>query len=204
MLLNLRDAVDELANSKGRTSRHIVTGLAIVGSAVALSALIAQMTAVKPEVPEVYSDYEEQDPAPPPPPPSVFATIWPPLFLALTLSGFRIWNAPRSFARTQALTLWGMVQALNAGWMVLGPRRLGEQVGAAVMSLGTAAAYAWRARGVDPAAASMVAPYVGWIAFVNLLSEELWRKNMKPALAELPKSPLFRLKSPSPPAWPLH
>jgi tryptophan-rich sensory protein len=202
MFLNLRGAVDELANSKGRTTRHIITGLAITGGAVALSALIARMTAAPPEVPEVYSDYEEQAPPEPPPPPSVFATIWPPLFLALTLSGFRVWNAPRSFARTQALTLWAMVQALNAGWMVLGPRRLGDRVAAAVMSLGTAAVYAWRTKGVDPAAASMVAPYVGWIAFVNLLGEELWRKNLKPVLTEPARSGLFRPKTPGAPAWP--
>jgi benzodiazapine receptor len=202
MLLNLRGAVDQLANSKGRTTRHIITGLAITGGAVALSALIARMTAARPEVPEVYSDYEEQDPREPAPPPSMFATIWPPLFLALTLSGFRVWNAPRSFARSQALTLWTTVQALNAGWMLLGPRRLGDRMVAAVMSLGTAAAYAWRTKRIDPAAASMVAPYVGWIAFVNLIGEELWRKTMKPALAKPSRSRLFRPKALSAPAWP--
>ena len=103
--------------------------------------------------------------------------IWPPLYMALTLSGLRIWNAPRSAARTQALTLWGTVQALNAVWMALGPRRLGGGMAAAVASLGTAGAYVWRARRVDPPAANMVAPYVGWIGFANVLSEELWRKN---------------------------
>ena len=38
-------------------------------------------------------------------------------------------------------------------------------------------AYAWRARKVDPPAANLVAPYVGWIGFANVLTEELWRKN---------------------------
>jgi tryptophan-rich sensory protein len=35
----------------------------------------------------------------------------------------------------------------------------------------------WRARRVDPPAANMVAPYVGWIGFANVLTEELWRRN---------------------------
>lgn len=193
MIFNLRSVVDPIANSKGRTTRHIVTGLVITGGAVALSALIARMNAPIAENPEVYSDYEELDQPAIAPPPSVFATIWPPLFLALTLSGFRIWNAPNSAGRLQALTLWGMVQALNASWMALGPKRLTGQLATAVMSLGASAAYAWRARRVDTAAGAMVAPYVGWIAFANLLTEELWRKNVKPGLAATPAARLFKL-----------
>ena len=68
-------------------------------------------------------------------------------------------------------------QALNAVWMALGPRRLTGQLATAVASLGAAMAYAWRARKVDPPAANLVAPYVGWIGFANVLTEELWRKN---------------------------
>jgi tryptophan-rich sensory protein len=173
----LRRAVDEMANSEGRTSRHIVTGLAITATAVAISALIARANAPIPENPEVYSDYEELTQPDIQPSPKLFSAIWPPLFMALTLSGLRIWNAPRSAARVQALTLWGAIQGLNAVWMALGPKRLGGQLAAAVLTLGTSAAYAWRARRVDPPAANMVAPYLGWMAFANVLTEELWRKN---------------------------
>lgn len=173
----VRGAVDSLANSRGRSTQHILVGLGLTAGAVALSALVARFNAPIPENHEVYSDYEELEPPTIKPPPKVFALIWPPLFMALTLSGLRIWNAPRSPARTQALTLWGTVQALNAVWMALGSRRLGGQLAAAVASLGTAVAYVWRARRVDPPAANMVAPYVGWIGFANVLSEELWRKN---------------------------
>ena len=75
-----------------------------------------------------------------------------------------------------------MVQALNALWMALGPRRLGGQLATAVASFGTSAAYVWRARQVDPPAARLVAPYVGWIGFANALTEELWRKNPSPTI----------------------
>ena len=173
----VRGALDGLANSRGRSVRHVMVGLGLTAGAVALSALVARMNAPTPDNPEIYSDYEDLAQPAFKPPPRVFAMIWPPLFLALTLSGLRIWNAPKSAARTQALTLWGVVQALNAVWMALGPRRLGGQLTAAVASLGTGAAYVWRARKVDPPAAGMVAPYVGWIGFANVLTEELWRRN---------------------------
>ncbi|WP_372786761.1 TspO/MBR family protein [Phenylobacterium sp.] len=173
----VRGAVDSLANSRGRSTQHILIGLGLTVGAVAVSALIARMNAPTEDNFEIYSDYEELDQPAIKPPSKVFALVWPPLFMALTLSGLRIWNAPKSAARTQALTLWGMAQALNAVWMALGPKRLGGQLAAAVASFGTALAYVWRARQVDPPAANLVAPYVGWIGFANVLTEELWRKN---------------------------
>ena len=169
----VREAVDGLANSRGRPTRHILVGLGLTVGAVAVSALVARLNAQPEETWEVYSDYEEPATAAQSPASGVFGRIWPPLYLALTLSGLRIWNAPRSPERTQALTLWGVVQGLNAVWMALGPRRLGGQLATAIASLGTAGAYVWRARRVDAASASLVAPYVGWIGFANLLSEEL-------------------------------
>ena len=181
--INVRGAVDSLANSRGRSARHILTGLGLTAGAVLASALIARRRAPTEDNPEVYSDYEELQKPAFTPPRAVFSWVWPPLFVALMLSGLRIWNAPKSAARTQALTLWGFVQALNALWMALGPRRLGGQVATATAALGTAGAYAWRARRVDAPAAGMVAPYVGWIGFANVLTEELWRKNRdKPTL----------------------
>src|SRR4029450_10932691 len=127
------------------------------------------MNAPTPDNPKVKARYDRLEQPRLTPPPKAFAAIWPPLFMALTISGLRIWNAPPSPARTQALTLWGAVQALNAVWMALwprrpvqrlnpvwmalGPRRLGGQVSTAVASLGASAAYVWRARKVDPPAA---------------------------------------------------
>jgi tryptophan-rich sensory protein len=176
----VRGAVDSLANSRGRSTQHILIGVGLTVGAVAISALVARINARQDDAYEAYSDYDAPTYEQPKPPSKLFANLWPPLFMALTLSGLRIWNAPRSAARTQALTLWGAVQALNGVWMVLGPRRLGGQLAAAVASLGTAAAYVWRARQVDPPAANMVAPYVGWMGVANALSEGLSRKPAEP------------------------
>ena len=172
-----RAAADTLANSRGRTARHLLLGLGLTASAVLASALIARANAPTPKNPQAYARYAALEQPAFAPPRQVFALFWPPLFLALTVSALRIWNAPKSGARTQALTLWGVVQALNALWMALGPQRLGGQLATAVASLGTSAAYVWRARRVDRPAARMVTPYLGWIGFASALTEELWRKN---------------------------
>jgi benzodiazapine receptor len=173
----VRGALDSLANSRGRSTQHILIGVGLTVGAVAIAALAARLAErAEDEDYEAYSDYEAPAYEQPKPPSKLFANLWPPLFMALTLSGLRIWNAPRSAARTQALTLWGAVQALNGVWMVLGPKRLGGELAAAVASVGAAAAYVWRARQVDPPAANMVAPYVGWMGVANALSESLARK----------------------------
>ena len=178
----VRGAVDSLANSRGRSAQHILVGLGITVTAVAAAALLARVgSRTEEDGYEAYSDYEPPEWELPKarPAPKILTNLWPPMFLALTLSGLRIWNAPASAARTQALTLWGMAQGLNAVWMALGPKRLGGQLAAAIASVGTAAAYVWRARQVDPTTASLVAPYVGWMSVANALSEGVTRP--KPA-----------------------
>jgi len=177
---SVRNAVDNIANSGGRSTRHIMTGLALTAGAVITSAIIARVNAPTPDNVEVKADGDALKPSPLERPPGAFAVIWPPLFLALTVSGLRIWNAPKSAARTQALTLWGAVQVLNALWMALGPRRLGGRLTTAVASLGTSLAYGWRARQVDAPAANLVAPYLGWVSFANVLTGDLWRRNPTP------------------------
>ncbi|HEY3947537.1 TspO/MBR family protein [Phenylobacterium sp.] len=172
----VRGAVDSLANSRDRSAQHILVGLGITVGAVAAAALLAKVSSRADEdAYEAYSDYEPAEWERPQarPAPKLLSNLWPPIFMALTLSGLRVWNAPASAARTQALTLWGMAQGLNAVWMALGPKRLGGQMAAAIASVGTAAAYVWRARQVDPTTAALVTPYMGWIGVANALSEQL-------------------------------
>ena len=176
----VRGAVDSLANSRGRSAQHILIGLGITAGAVAAAVLLAKVSS-KPQDDgyEAYTDYEPpawEQKAAPKPAPKFLTSLWPPMFMALTLSGLRVWNAPASAARTQALTLWGMAQGLNAVWMALGPKRLGGQLAAAIASVGTVAAYVWRARQVDPATAALVTPYVSWVGVANALSDTLTPK----------------------------
>src|SRR5438128_1856431 len=110
----VRGALDSLANSRGRSARHILIGLGLTAGAVALSTVVARLNAPPEPAYEAYSDYEEPSPPEPASRPGLFGMVWSPLYLALTISGLRIWNAPKSAERTQALTLWGVVQGLNA------------------------------------------------------------------------------------------
>jgi tryptophan-rich sensory protein len=166
-----------VTGGRGRGVEHVLAGLALTAGAVLASALIARRNAPTDSNPEVKASYDALRRPAFQPPPAVFGIVWPPLFMALTLSGLRLWNAPPSRARTRALSLWTAIQALNALWMALGPRRLGGQLTTAVATLGTAAAFAVEARKVDAPASNLAAPYVGWIGFANILTGELWRLN---------------------------
>jgi benzodiazapine receptor len=140
--------------------RPALTGLAIAAAAVGLSALLARSLAPPEDAYEPYSDYDAPPKPLEKPARTLFGLVWAPAFLALTVSGLKIWFAPRSPARTQALTLWGLTQALNAAWMALGPSRLGGKLATTVASVGAAGAYAWRAHRVDLAVARMAAPFL--------------------------------------------
>jgi tryptophan-rich sensory protein len=98
--------------------------------------------------------------------------LLPPLFIAMTLSGLRTWNAPSSPARTRALTIWSLVQGFNALWLGLGAKRVGGQLGAATASLAASAAYALEARKVGGGSA----PDLGWLGIANALTAQLWRR----------------------------
>ena len=139
--------------------RPLLTGVAIAAGAVAVSALLARALAPPEDAFEPYSDYDAPEPKGARPARTVFGMVWAPAFLALTLSGLKVWFSPRSPARTQALTLWGLTQAINAAWMALGPSRLGGRLATTVATVGATGAYAWRARRADIATARMAAPF---------------------------------------------
>ena len=96
-------APDSAAADRGRSAEHLLIGLSVTAAAVLGSALAARVCAPRADDPE--ADAPAIEPSGLQPSRQVFSLVWPPLFLALTVSGLRIWNAPRSPARTQALTL---------------------------------------------------------------------------------------------------
>jgi tryptophan-rich sensory protein len=74
---------------------------------------------------------------------------------------------------------WFGIQALDALWLKLGfgDRRLGAMAAESAVTLGNATAYVAAAARVDRGAAWLAVPYLAWISYVALLSEELWRRN---------------------------
>ena len=59
------------------------------------------------------------------------------------------------------------------------PGQQTAQLATNLATMGAGLAYASEAKKVDPPAATIVAPYVSWMAFANLITEELWRRNIR-------------------------
>ena len=113
------------------------------------------------------------------PPRWVFGPVWSALYGLMATSGYRVWKAPPSKARTRALTLWGTQLALNGAWAPLffGARRPRAALADLLALVGVVAAYAATSQKVDKPAAAMMIPYLGWLGFASLLNEEVVRRN---------------------------
>ena len=170
--------IRQAAVPRGGRERDIGLGLLVMGGAVLASALVSARYSPSPVHGRIRRDYERLEKPPFNPPDPAFA-IWGPLYALLTLSGLRIWTAPRGPARERALAHWFGIQVLDAVWLWLGfgRRRLGAATVEAGATVANAVAYVDAARKVDPPAAWMAVPYAAWIGFAALLSEELWRRN---------------------------
>lgn len=165
-----------VAVRQSSTGSHLVMGVALAAGAVLAAGLIAHHNDRGEVIDQYDPDYAELVEPAFRPKKALFGMVWPPLMMALTLSGLRVWNAPPSAERTRALTLWSLVQGFNTVWMAAGPKRVGGQVTASVASLATSAAYALSARKVDAPAANLAGPYIGWMGLANVLTEQLWRR----------------------------
>jgi benzodiazapine receptor len=166
----------QAASPSSGTGSHVAMGIALAAGAVLAAGLIAHHNDRADVVDQYDPDYAELVEPTFRPKKAIFGMIWPPLMMALTLSGLRVWNAPPSADRTRALTLWSLVQGFNTVWMAAGPKRLGGQVTASVASLATSAAYALSARRVNAPAGNLAGPYIGWMGLANVLTEQLWRR----------------------------
>lgn len=154
-------------------------GLLVTGGAVLASALVSAKHSPAPIHPGVYARYKLLRKPSYTPPDWAFGGVWPPLYLLLTASGWRVWNAPRGPQRTRALAHWFGIQGLNALWLYLGFRRRerGAMTAESVVTVANAVAYAEAAARLDRPAAALSLPYAAWVGFAALLSEELWRRN---------------------------
>lgn len=172
------DGLKRLVTPEGGREGRLGTGLLLLGGAVLASGVVSALNSPAPVDAPIRRFYERLDKPSFTPPDPAFA-IWGPLYAALLVSGLRVWNAPRGPDRDRALAHWCGIQGLNAAWLWLGfgQRRLGAMALEAVVTVANAAAYVEAARRVDRPAAWLGVPYVAWIAFAALLSEELWRRN---------------------------
>jgi tryptophan-rich sensory protein len=78
-----------------------------------------------------------------------------------------------------ALGLWGTQLAFNAAWSPLFFGQHWPRVALAdlVLNHASLSAYAAYARKVDPTAAYLVAPYLGWLTFAGALNGSIVARN---------------------------
>lgn len=123
--------------------------------------------------------YEDLEKPPFQPPARVFAPVWSTLYGLISVSGWRVYRAPPSRARTRALALWGTQLVLNGAWSRLFFSRHRARLALADCAglLALASTYAAVARRVERNAAALFAPYIAWLGFALLLNEEIVRRN---------------------------
>ena len=113
------------------------------------------------------------------PPNWVFGPVWTVLYGAMAVSAWRVWRKPASPARSAALGLWGVQLGLNSAWSVLFFQEHKKRAALADLGvlIGSVGAYSLVARKIDPPAAWLMVPYLGWCGFATLLNEEIVRRN---------------------------
>lgn len=113
------------------------------------------------------------------PPAKVFAPVWTVLYGLIAVSGWRVWTAPAGPSRSKALALWGAQLGFNAAWSWLFFRKHQPRSALAdnLALLGSIGAYIASTRNVDRPAAWLVAPYLAWVGFANVLNAEIVRRN---------------------------
>ena len=118
------------------------------------------------------------------PPNWVFGPVWTVLYATIAYSGWRIWRAEDSPARSRALALWGAQLGLNALWTPLffGARKPAVALADLAALDATAMRFATVARRVEPAAAKAFVPYLAWLAFATALNTAIVAKNPAEAL----------------------
>ncbi len=173
-VMNSRRASDDERHAG--PGAHVAMGLALAGGAVLASVLVAHAHREDQTFDQYDGEYAELVTPSFKPKRALFSLIWPPMMMAMTLSGLRVWNAAPSPQRTRALTLWSLVQGFNTVWMAAGTKRLGGQVTASVASLVAGGAYALSARDVEAPASSLAGPYLGWMGLANVITDQLGKR----------------------------
>jgi len=115
------------------------------------------------------------------PPGPAIGAAWTILGGLLAYSGYRLISAPPSRGRASALSLWwaNIIGIAAYPWVFFGRKKLGASSVLVGGMLASAAASVATTSRVDRPAAIATAPLVAWVAFAGLLSEELWRRNVR-------------------------
>ena len=151
----------------------------IAGGAMALSGFLGRCYSPDRQHPAIDRWYHGLQKPAFTPPDSVFGAVWPALEALLAVGGYRLLREPSHPDRDWALAFWAVNLAMIPGWtkIFFGERSLAAGSLAAGGMLASGVAYVEFARRVDGVAGVAGVPFVAWLAFATLLSEEVWRRN---------------------------
>ena len=153
---------------------------ALVSAAVlGAAALVGRRYAPSPDHPATAAWYAKLRKSPLTPPGPVFGGAWAVLYPLLGWAGYRLLSAPASSRRSQAIAAWGCNVAGIAAhpYLLFGRKDLGSSTVLLTAETGAAVALVATAARVDRLAAAAQVPLALWVAFADLLNEEVWRRN---------------------------
>lgn len=111
------------------------------------------------------------------PPSWVFGPVWTTLYLLMGVALYLVWQSERGQQRRFALAIFGVQLGLNASWTLVffGARTIAGGllviVALFVAIVATIGAFAR----IDRRAATLLVPYLLWVAFATVLNYEIWR-----------------------------
>lgn len=117
------------------------------------------------------------------PPKWLFAPVWTTLYVMIAISGWRAWSTA---GLSLGLAVFALQLALNAAWtpIFFGLHRPGLAFVEIVFLWLCIAATILLFTPVDPVAAALLVPYLGWVSFAAFLNFTIWRLNRdRPAVA---------------------
>lgn len=110
------------------------------------------------------------------PPNWVFGPVWSALYTAMGYSSYLVW---KSGGGAVPLTLYGIQLVLNLAWSPLffKQHEIGFALADITALLGVLTATVVKFHAVDPAAAYIMLPYLGWTTFATVLTIDIYRRN---------------------------
>lgn len=147
----------------------------------AVSAVIGQVTGG-----DMQGWYQTLNRSPLNPPGWVFGVVWTILYAVLAVSTWLIWMKRDEYVVAPALMLFGLHMILNWAWSFVFFTFHMTAVSffwiLAILALAIVLFFIFR--GIRPAAAYLLIPYMGWLCFAGYLSFYIWQNNAADLSAE--------------------
>jgi tryptophan-rich sensory protein len=113
------------------------------------------------------------------PPNSIFGPVWTTLYVMMAVAAWRVWRLRRDADVCPALRLFAAQLALNTIWsgLFFYLRNPATALAEIVVMEATILATTFAFRRVDVKAATLLLPYVAWVAFATYLNAGFWWLN---------------------------